>query len=774
MKASGAMKASLGSLAFLAGVLTLGVHASIIAAYDAPVSFRKYTLAAEQHLSGELPVERLMDLSPLYFELAVAATRLAGALPPPAEGAPPRADALLAAFQVLLVAVAAGFLAWLLERRFGRLLAGAGVLVFLVDRHVLVYERVAEPEACLLFFVLGWIFFLERAAEAGGGSWRAPLAAGVLAAATLLTRPTFLPLVLTVPLYLRLRGGDRWIRRSLVFAAPVAAALLVVLLRAAAVTGDPRTPVMNPGTVFYEGNQPLSLGTSAIYPPTVLGLLKIDDERPDAAHENYRTVARAAAGRDLSISEVNAFWSGLAFGHVRAEPGRFLTVLSVKLRHVVNGYRWHDVGPAWGYDRALRLPYVPFALLAAAGLAGMLFEARRGWRAYLYYGLAGLQVAVMLAFYVSARQRLVLLPAMIYFALAGIEKLVHERRPLYRTAHLAAVVLVAVAFSLPDDAIRDDRYKREGRAIARSRFHELHERTRERPMAALVDLALGAYRHAPGVSSVPAYFPQEEKSLDEALAELLAKEPRPGVPAAFDRASVFLRAGRVGEAEAIFSTLAAADRRVYRGGWEASLPRFHLARIAALRGDRDGAVRLLEEALERVPGDPFVLADLVVLTGETRYREALAVGVSVLDADYLLGRAFAHYGRSEEAAAALGSVVERLPAFRTARIHLAAALGEARRLDEGVALYLETVESEPDPLLLSSRIRMLFWRWADLRPEDPRVQLLAGHALHEHGYFSEAAALLDRIGTPPPDIEAQVDEERRRVRESLAAVGKEP
>lgn len=764
------MKAALRSLPFLAAVLTLGAHAAILGVHEMPGSFRKYTLAAEQQLSGKLPPERPMDLSPLYFEAALAATRLVElSVPLSPEGARRRADPVLVALQLLLTAASAGLLARLLERRFGRALAGVGVLVFLLDRHVLVYERILEPEVCLLFFILGWFFFLEERTLGAAASWLGPAAAGILAGASLLTRPTFLPLALTVPVCFRLREKDRWIRKSLVFAAPVAAAAVLLLVRAAAVTGDPRTPMMNPGTVFYEGNQPLSHGTSAVYPPAVLGLLRIDEDRPDAPHEYYRAVARAAVGENLSISEVNAFWSGLALGYIRAEPRRFLALLRDKLRYAFHSYRWHDVGTAWRYDQGLRLPFVPFAWLSAVGLAGMVFEARRGSRAFLFFGLAGMQIAVMVVFYVSARQRMVLLPAMIYFALAGLEKLVQERRRLRRSLPLAAfVVLLAVSFSFSDDWIRDDHYLRQERPIAQQRFDELRERAKEQPMAALVDLALDGYRHSPAATWVPAYFPQERRTFDEDLADLLARESRPGVPAAFDRAGVFLRAGRLDEAETIFSTLALAGRRVYRKGSEPSLPRFHLARIAALRADLEGAVRLLEEELGRSPGDPFVLAELVVLTGDRRYREALSTGVSEIDAQYLLGQAYAHHGRAREAAAALGFVVERLPELRGARILLAAALGEVGRVDDGAALYLETVRRDPDPLILSAQIRELFRRWAALHPDDPWTQLVSGHVLHEHGYFTEAMEILETIGTPPPALAARVEEEKRRIREALA------
>ena len=738
-----------------AAAAALAVHALVASLVEVPGVFAKYPRAAEHYLAGELPEERLMDLSPLYFELAVAAARLA----------PGRAEHLVRGLQTVLVAAAAGFLAALLERRAGRAVAALGALAFLLDRHVLVYERILEPEGCLLFFMVGCLFFVDRGR---GGA----LVAGLFAGASLMTRPTFLPLFALVPLYLKLRGAP-WVRAAALFAAPVAAALALLMLRAAVVTGDPRTPVMNPGTVFYEGNNALSHGTSAVYPPVVRELLDAADERPDVAHEHYRAVARAAAGQDLPISRVNAYWSGLAAAAARDAPWRALGLLREKLRRAFHAYRWHDVTVAWRYDRALRLPSVPFALLSALALVGMALEAPRWRPAMLFYGLALLQLAVMLVFYVSARQRLVWLPALLYFAAVTLERL---RRGGGRRGLLVAIVLLlCVSLALPDELARDDDYLRSGHHEAQARLEALAAAARQEPVAAHVDLALDALRHAPWVEWVPAYFPQAERSADERLAELLAADAAAGpASAAFDRAVVFLRAGRLEEAAALLSELAAAESEVYRGARQPSQPRFYLARIAALEGDRERAVRLLEAALGRSPGNPFVLAELSVMTGDPRYRQRLLRLQGAIDGRYLAGRALFVHGRASAAVAELAFVVDRLPEFRTGRIYLAAALGAAGRVDEGAAHYLEAVRRRPDPLLLSAPVSDLFRRWAALHPDDPRTRLVAAHVLHEHGRFREALTLLEGMEGPPDSLRKAADEEIRRLRRALRAAAQRP
>ena len=746
-------------LPVLAALAVLLAHGLVATFFELPGTFNKYTLAAEQHLAGELPAERLVDLSPLYFELAVAATRIM-----------PAAGVLLEGLQILLVAASAGLFAWLLGRRFGRRLTLVALLAFALDRHVLVYERILEPEALFLFTILLFLAGLERSATADGDT--APIVAGVGGALSLGLRPTFLPVFVLVPLYLRLRRGPSPWRRGLVFALPVVAALGLLALRTTAVTGDLDTPVMNPGTVFYEGNQPLSRGTSAVYPPIVLALVGIDDDRPDAAHEHYRRVARASTGEELSIAEVNAYWSARARGHLAAAPLHAAGLLREKLLNALHGYRLHDVDVAWRYDQNLPLPSVPFALLVALGFFGLVFEVRRFTEALPFYILGAMPLLVMLVFYVSARQRMILVPAVLYFAAAALEGLGRlwredERRRAMLLVLLAGVVTVLLI--LPDDTLRDDHHFRHGQSLAHVEAAALRQAASRAPMAALTEQAVATVGHAPWVEWVPAYFPQVETSFAERLAEHLLEVDRPGVPAAFDRGVALYRAGRLDEAEIIFGDLDALDAHVYRKTRQPSWPLLYLARIEAVRGKKPAAIALLDRVLETAPGDPFALAEHVALTGNAARRAELFAVVSELDARYLLGRAHVRQGRFIDALNELEIVVERLPELRIARIYLAAALGGAGRIGAGAAHYLEAIRQAPDPLYLSQPIVDLFRRWASRRPADVRRNLIAARILHEHGHYREALVLLESL-EPAARLEPAVAEELRHVRTSLAGL----
>lgn len=738
------------------------VHAAIFWLFPSQGVFRKYTLAAEQYLEGVLPDERLMDFSPLYLYLSLAAERLFG-----------DADAVLMGLQIVLMALGAAMFYSLLEKRFGARLALVAIAVMAVDRNVLVYETTLEPEACLLFLLLAFLFFLDGR--------KRPFLAGFCAALSLAIRPNFLPVFLLVPFYFWLHRhhkqshqeqshhGRPWLKSSVRFLVPVAAVFLLLMVRAWAITGDPRTPVMNPGTVFFEGNNPLSHGTSAVYPPVVLAFVQHGDKIPDSAHQFYRDVARANAGRELSIAEVNAFWSERALLSIRAEPGRFLGLLGEKLLRSFHDFRWHDVPTAWRHDRLIPVPPVPFALVASLALLGLLFDAGRWRESLLYYALVFSQLAVMLVFYVSARQRLPLLPALLYFAAVSVEKLISERR--WRWPLVGLIALLTVSLLLPNDLIRDELYRRQGYVETDRILNGLGAmKDQKAPIAWHAEEVLDALAASPWwLERIrPAGFPQEKRPLEEQLADVLTRRRLKAPPSRLDRAVIDLKAGRLDAAQAELESLCEEGRRFYRTAFQSSEPSFFLSRIAARRGEKARAVELLEEALLRSPGDPFVLAELLVLTEEPRYQRPLLDSLGSIDAQFLIGQALLFHERPREAAAAFGFVVKRMPDFREAHLLLAVALGESGRLEEGVRQYREAMRYGVEPILHSRKTVALFERWLALHPERPEARLFTAQVLHQHGRLATALRLLEEGAAPPAALRSGWERELHQLRKALS------
>ena len=751
-----AQPARLGGLAAAGALLLHGVIAFLV---PLPGIFSKYSLAARQHLSGELPTERLMDFSPFYFHLAVLYERLFAH--------PERA---LEITQIVLAALVVGLFATLLARRFSPALTLGITTVFAFDRHLLVFERVLEPEVWLLFALLAVVLCLDTHRPT------APLLAGLAAGTALLARPTFLPLFLLTPLYYHQRAseplrGRQLAKASALFLLPVLAALAFLSVRALVYTGSARTPVMNPGTVFFEGNNPLSHGTSAIYPPVVLNTVRHTvGALPDSAHQHYRTVARAATGEPLGIAEVNAFWLNHALATMKHAPADAAARFLEKTRRIFHSFRWHDISTSWVYDRSLPLPTVPFALLTALALPGVFLEARRLRHAVLFYLLALVPCAVMVLFYVSARQRLALVPAALYFAAVTLEWVGKNRR---RGVALALwTVLLMVPLSLPDDAIRDEIRQREGHRETDLVLQEIRRQSADFPLAHHTDLAVDALAASPWWLDWlhPAFFPHHQGSFPQRVAERLQQtlEPGPGGDD-FDLAIFELRIGEVESARKRLEELVEAEVEVYRGGRQPSLPGVFLGRALTLEGDTERAREVLEETLRQAPGDAFVLAELVALTDDPGHAETLQTLWSAPDAHYLLGQALLAQERPQQAAHVLGALVERLPDFRDARVLLAAALGEAGAVDAGAEQYLRAMTRSIEPLLAEDSIVDLFRRWSAAHPERFEAQLYAARVLHHHGHFREA---LDRLESLEAPFERwkEVEEEKVRLRRALEFV----
>jgi tetratricopeptide (TPR) repeat protein len=700
--------------------------------------FVKYNLAARQYLDGNLPVVRLADLSPLYFQLCVFAERW---FPGPVLAL----DAVGWAQQVAASA-SAGLLYLILAPRLSRAWALAGVLVFAFEPHVLVYVKIFEPEIVLVFFLLGCIAAADRQ------SVRSALLAGTFAACAIATRPTFLPLfILLGPISYALRGtrGRKLLTRTAAFLLPVMLCGVLLGLRAQRVTGDWSSPVMNPGTVFFEGNHPLSRGISAEYPPIVASMVEINRNVPvpDEAHVRYRRIAGIELKQNPSIGDVNAIWAGKAFAFIRAEPVRYVKGIADKASRIFRDYRWHDIGNAESYASTLPKLDGFFAALSTLALLGMVWELRR-WRANLFlYSYLLAQVGVMLIFYVSARQQIVTVPPLIFFATAAARSLVQLRGK----AVPWLVLIVPLFFVLLNsgDMVRDKVHMDAGASRAGEIAQEIEARMSSTELASQSELVAEMLAAASWAANenTPGNVGQDDESLQMAAVRVLRKKQKRDFFDEFDLATLEVEAGALEDAKLRLEDLAETGRFAYRGHRQASDPLFYLGRIAGLQGRSEKAVEILHRALARTPGDPFVLAELVVLGGKPEHRELLQRYYSVADAQLFLGESYLLHDRAEQAIVELKALLRHLPRLRRAGVALAVAYGKAGRLDEGVEVYRNVLKISSTPVIWNEGVSELYRRWAESRQGDLDVQLDAARILYFHGRFRDALELLLATGS---------------------------
>ncbi len=714
-------------------------------------TFVKYPVAAEMFANGTLDAEREIDFSPLYLGVHQLAHRLDV----------PSAALLWA--QRALAAAVAGLLFVLLRRRGYLGVAFAATAIYILDRNVLVYTNILEPEILLLFLLAVLLVAIERP-EPGWAT-----VAGIAAALGLATRPNLLAVIVAVPVFLLLRSEaerplwhrSRWARIA-VFVLPVALAFVFLGWRSHRISGEITTPIMNPGTVFFEGNNPLSRGTSAVYPPLVIDLARQPTDEPDNAHRHYREVARATAGPHLTISEVNDHWRNLAVAFIRDEPGRWLALELGKLKLAFHNSPLHDVATAWLFDRTLRLPTVPFAALATLALLGALIEARRWRENVLLYALIFGQLLTMLVFYVSARQRVALVPALILFAAAALTNL---RRPkahgLPRGVSIVLGLLIGICLLLPNDILREEEHKKARGFEVLDDFETLRAAFAREPPTWHLDATADALGLQPWLVDTqrPAYLSQDEMPLQERIYQsVVAKGPPASPSAAFDRAFQALRAGQLDEAEAGFTALDAIGFHPYRLATPLSLEVFH-AWVALTRADGKASAEHFRAALDESPGDPFALAWLAAF-GDTESGAKLNRYWGPLEAQHQLGRVQLALERGDAALANLTAVAEALPERRGGMVDHAAALAVAGHLDEAVRTFLEAAGRSVDPVQRDPTIPDAVCAWAE-DDRSPRRRLIAGRVLHQYGYLREALTWLEPIALQP-DVPSDVAKEVSR------------
>jgi hypothetical protein len=380
--------------------------------------FAKYTIFADRILGGDIPRDRLADLSPGYLWLVVGLRAL---------GLGFRAIRTIQIATVSLAALCAAMAA----RRWGAVaMIGAAAFV-LGSRGALVCATELEPETVILL--------LNAAALAALLGHGMPALAGLRLGFSAICRPVGL-------LFAAVLAA---IERSWRLIAAAAVPVIVMIIVNLALTGE--AVLMDPGTVFYEGMNPSAAGYEGVQPRVVNDLERASRE-PDYLHVAYRRVASYSLGRPVTRAESNRFWTGKALAFARAYPSAALRLVLRKAAFALQSYEAYDLATMARKDALLaRYPlFIPFgALMALAGAA--VFFRIRGIAPLVGFALAGL--AVLVAFYVTARQRNAIVPAMAVLAAIGLAEIVKRRH----VAAAIAVVIVAVLLSIDGRWQRDDR-----------------------------------------------------------------------------------------------------------------------------------------------------------------------------------------------------------------------------------------------------------------------------------------------------------------------------
>lgn len=372
--------------------------------------FAKYLLFAGRILAGQLPRDRLADLSPGYLWFIVALRALGSGF------------TAIRTLQIVFVSLAA-LLCGVAARRFGTMAMLLAPLLLLGSRAALVCATEAEPETLILLLGSAALALLARS----------PAGAGAFLGLASICRPVMMLAAAAVAIVER-----SW---KLILAAAVP--VVIMLTINIALTGE--AVLMDPGTVFYEGMNPSATGYEGVQPRIVNDIERASKE-PDYLHVAYRIVASRSMGRPLTRAESNRFWTGKALAFARAYPGAALRLTLRKVYFAIHSHDAYDLATMARKDALLaRYPFVPFGLLVTLAGAGVLLrrERRRELMPFVAYAMAGF--IVLVAFYVTARQRNAILPAMVILAAVGVAEIVQRKHVV------AAIVVALVAILLSID-----------------------------------------------------------------------------------------------------------------------------------------------------------------------------------------------------------------------------------------------------------------------------------------------------------------------------------
>lgn len=710
-------------VAILLFVFTVLLNSFFVFQFFPPDQFGKYMIAAKMVIQKELPKERLLDFSPSYLYLHIIVHKLFSNPVP-----------IIQWIHIILIASSTFFLYLLLHNSFRFIIALLGSIAFTLNHSVITHVQAFEPEPLVIFLLLGFLFFIHRS------GLKNRLTAGLFFGLGILTRPNFLPVLLAIPVYFFLKREEhnqKWLKPTLQFAIPALICVCFLWGRSSYITGSFSTTSMNPGTVFFEGNNPNSWGHSSKYPLLVEEFARQYPQQPDYQHEAYRKFARNVAQKQMTVTAVNGYWAKKALNFIQDHPLRFAQLILKKILHFFHAYEWHDLFNSYWNNLKLqnaKIPAIPFWLISAMALIGLLVQ-KTAWKDnLLFYIIFFAQMMLMLVFYVSARQRAAIIFVFIFFACATLQFVIKNSK---RLIVVLGLVPLCFLFWYKTDFMHEDSHLWAATKTSNDSLNmAYHSRSTHnfKEAARLSALALAA---APwkAISRRPsdlAFEPEdfEHRALQFEFPQTFSRR--------FDRASLYIQAGQIEEAENILKALSNEAYEFNRDYYQSSEPNYYLGWIAFQRNTKTLAIDLLEKGLEDSPGDPSILSLLAVLTNRDEFRNKLFRYFDDISAHFYLGKAQLENGKPLQAIENFSYVTNHLTDYRNGYIYLAAALGEAGRDQEAATRYLHAMGMQPDPVFMEKKIIPVFKGLADKNPEDAYHMYSYGFVLRQFGFFQQA------------------------------------
>jgi len=706
--------------------------------------FNKYTAFASQYLHSANVNERLVDFSPLYLWVHIAAQK---SLSHPT-------DAILW-FQFILVAGSAVLLFLLLRMSFSTWIAFAGAMVFVINRSIVVYSCVFEPEVLLIFFLLVFLLSLVQKSRI----WTS--ISGLFLGSILLLRMNLFPVALIVPLYFYLKGERNKIllQRITLFMVPVFLALLLLAARNYSITGTFNPVTMNPGTVFYEGNNPNANGWHVVYPPMVETIAIEIPHEVDRGHIVYRLFTRRISGINNSITEVNSYWANKAFNFIADHPIYWSKLVFRKLYSAFNTIRFHDIDQVNANDHTLqksKIPTIPFGLISAMAIIGLLLSLR-SWRERLpYYAVFICQLCVMITTYASDRQRISIVALFIFFAAAMLYELTRKNLSVkQKIVAMSAVLMLFIFFSMKNDRIKEDLYQRDRVQQAHKLMLEAQQDRKDGmlPLASKKNAIAKVFLPYLSLRLYGLMFTEGNLSKQSLVVAESLYTNKADFSSQFDLAVLYLENEKFTQAETILLELIRNRHTFCRTTAQSSQPYFYLAKVYERQGRTSEALLSLQTALKNNPGDPWVLSHLSVLTGDARYKNMIVRYFDEIDAEYFMGQAFFDNGHIDQALRSFDYLVAKNPEYSDGLVYVSLLIGAKGDFEHATRLYIQALARNVEPLFAENEVLNIFHQWEKQNPQSTEAQYYSGLVLKGFGHYDEALVLLRQVVLENPTMD---------------------
>ena len=271
---------------------------------------------------------------------------------------------------------------------------------------------------------------------------RSFLAAGLIAGVSAAGNASILAFAGVAALFVLFGSGGRFsnrVKMCAIFAAGIAVIVVPITIRNAVVGGDFVPLTSNAGLNLYIGNHEASTG--AYVKPEGLDVY---------ADPEGNTIAEAAVGRALKPSEVSRWWAGRAMEYIKVNPGGFAANLLRKAFFFWSVYEVPQIEHLAfekRYSALLRIPSPSFGIICPLGIMGIILALRKRKSAMLLFLYILTYSVTIISFFVVARYRLPMVPALMTFAAFAITWLVAAGvRSRWRElgAAAAGIVLLAV------------------------------------------------------------------------------------------------------------------------------------------------------------------------------------------------------------------------------------------------------------------------------------------------------------------------------------------